>query len=66
MPLLEEMKGMNKMGAHKYNPNVKLAKEGKLPPRAEKVSIRTLEYYLRFKIAAMINPFNGRLERYYD
>lgn len=25
------------MGQHKHNPNVKLAKEGKLPPRGEKV-----------------------------
>lgn len=31
------------MGQHKYNPNCALAKEGKLPPKPEKISKREQE-----------------------
>lgn len=31
------------MGQHKYNPNCQLAREGKLPPKPEKMSKRESE-----------------------
>lgn len=35
------------MGQHKYNPNVQLVKEGKLPPKAPKISKRERERFIR-------------------
>lgn len=34
------------MGQHKYNPNCQLAREGKLPPKPEKMSKRQRERLL--------------------
>ena len=34
------------MGQHKYNPNCQLAREGKLPPKPEKMSKRERERLL--------------------
>ena len=37
------------MGEHKYNPNVQLAKEGKLPPREPRMSKAETNAWLRKK-----------------
>lgn len=37
------------MGQHKYNPNCQLAREGKLPPKPEKLSKRESERLLYAK-----------------
>ena len=38
---------MIRMGQHKHNPNVILAKEGKLPPKKPKLSKRQTEMLLK-------------------
>ena len=51
------------MGAHKYNPNCQLAKEGKLPPKPCKLSKRETERRLRNAIYNSIaNPFVDKQE----
>lgn len=48
------------MGEHKHNPNCQLAKEGKLPPKPERLSKREVER----RVQAMIRQATGidRLE----
>ena len=41
------------MGQHKSNPTVQLAKEGKLPPKKEKLTKREMER----RMQAMINSY---------
>lgn len=50
------------MGQHKYNPTAQAAKEGKLPPKPEKISKREQErqiYRLIRKITSLRGGFYG-------
>ena len=42
------------MGQHKYNPNCKLAREGKLPPKPKKLGKREAERLLYAKCAEVL------------
>ena len=45
------------MGQHKYNPNVQLAKEGKLPARKTRLSRKELYYLVRKEVQKSMFKF---------